>query len=128
MENKELREKGLAIRREVLGEKFVERVMAKADDFDQPLQDFVNEYCFGAGWGRPGLPRKIRSMLNLAMLTALNRPQELKGHVRGALRNGCSKQEIQEVLLQATIYCGIPAGVGAFRAAKEALAEHEAEK
>jgi 4-carboxymuconolactone decarboxylase len=124
----ELLKKGLAIRKEVLGEKFVDRAMAQADDFDRPLQDFVNEYCFGAGWGRPGLSRKVRSMLNLAMLTALNRPQELKGHVRGALRNGCTKEEIQEVLLQATIYCGIPAGVGAFRAAKEALAEHEAEK
>ena len=124
--DKELKEKGLKIRKEVLGEKFVEKAMANAGEFGMPLQEFINEYCFGAGWGRPGLSRKTRSLLNLVMLTALNRPQELKSHVRGALRNGCTKQEIQEALLHATIYCGIPAGVGAFRAAKEALAENEA--
>lgn len=124
---KELMEKGLKIRKEVLGEEWVQRNMDNAGEFGRPLQEFVNEYCFGAGWGRPGLSRKTRSLLNLVMLTALGRSQELKGHVLGALRNGCTKEEIQEALLHATIYCGIPAGVGAFRAAQEALAAHEAE-
>ena len=120
---KTLFDKGLEVRKAVLGAAFVENSINSADDFNRPLQELVTEYCWGAVWTREGLPRKIRSMLNLAMLTALNRPHELKMHVRGALRNGVSKDEIREVLLQATIYAGVPAGVDAFRVAREALSE-----
>jgi 4-carboxymuconolactone decarboxylase len=120
---KTLFDKGLEVRKAVLGAEFVENSINSADDFNRPLQELVTEYCWGAVWTREGLPRKIRSMLNLAMLTALNRPHELKMHVRGALRNGVSKEEIREVLLQATIYAGVPAGVDAFRVAREALSE-----
>jgi 4-carboxymuconolactone decarboxylase len=121
--SKEVYDKGLAIRREVLGAEYVDNAIASADDFNRPLQELVTEYCWGAVWGRPGLPKKTRSMLNLAMLTALNRPHELKLHVRGALKNGVSRAEIMEVLLQAAIYCGVPAAVDAFRNAREALKE-----
>jgi len=121
--NKEIYEKGLAIRREVLGADYVDNAIRTADDFNRPLQELVTEYCWGAVWGRPGLPRKTRSMLNLAMLTALNRPHELKLHVKGALTNGLSREEIMEVLLQAAIYCGVPAAVDAFRTAREAFKE-----
>jgi 4-carboxymuconolactone decarboxylase len=121
--SKEVYEKGLAIRREVLGAEYVDNAIKNADAFNQPLQELVTEYCWGAVWGRPGLPKKTRSMLNLAMLTALNRPHELKLHVRGALKNGVSREEISEVLLQAAIYCGVPAAVDAFRTAREALKE-----
>lgn len=120
---KTLFDKGLEVRKAVLGAAFVENSINSADDFNRPLQELVTEFCWGAVWTREGLPRKIRSMLNLAMLTALNRPHELKMHVRGALRNGVSKDEIREVLLQATIYAGVPAGVDAFRVAREALSE-----
>jgi 4-carboxymuconolactone decarboxylase len=120
---KEVYEKGLAIRREVLGAEHVDNAIKTADAFNRPLQELVTEYCWGAVWGRPGLPRKTRSMLNLAMLTALNRPHELKLHVKGALKNGVSREEISEVLLQAAIYCGVPAAVDAFRTAREALKE-----
>ena len=121
--SKEVYEKGLAIRREVLGAEYVDNAIKNADAFNKPLQELVTEYCWGAVWGRPGLPKKTRSMLNLAMLTALNRPHELKLHVRGALKNGVSREEISEVLLQAAIYCGVPAAVDAFRTAREALKE-----
>jgi 4-carboxymuconolactone decarboxylase len=121
--SKEVYETGLAIRREVLGAEYVDNAIKNADAFNQPLQELVTEYCWGAVWGRPGLPKKTRSMLNLAMLTALNRPHELKLHVRGALKNGVSREEISEVLLQAAIYCGVPAAVDAFRTAREALKE-----
>jgi 4-carboxymuconolactone decarboxylase len=121
--NKELYEKGLAVRREVLGAEHVDNAIKTADPFNQPLQELVTEYCWGAVWGRPGLPKKIRSMLNLAMLTALGKPHELKLHVRGALRNGVTREEISEVLLQTAIYCGVPAAVDAFRNAREALKE-----
>lgn len=121
--SKEVYDKGLAIRREVLGAEYVDNSIKSADAFNKPLQDLVTEYCWGAVWGRPGLPKKTRSMLNLAMLTALNRPHELKLHVRGALKNGVSREEITEVLLQAAIYCGVPAAVDAFRTAREALKE-----
>jgi 4-carboxymuconolactone decarboxylase len=121
--SKEVYEKGLAIRREVLGAEHVDNAIKNADAFNRPLQELVTEYCWGAVWGRPGLPKKTRSMLNLAMLTALNRPHELKLHVRGALKNGVSREEISEVLLQAAIYCGVPAAVDAFRTAREALKE-----
>ena len=124
----EMFEAGLEVRKSVLGAEFVENAIKSADDFNRPLQELVTEYCWGACWTRPGLTRKTRSMLNLAMLTALNRPHELKMHVKGALRNGVTKDEIREVLLQTAIYCGVPAGVDAFRTAKEAFAEMEAQK
>lgn len=124
--NDDLFKRGLEIRKSVLGAEFVEKSLAAADDFNMPMQRLTTEYCWGALWGREeGLPKKTRSMLNLAMLSALNRPHELKMHVGGALRNGLTKAEIREVLLQVAVYCGIPAGVDAFRVAKEAIAEYE---
>jgi 4-carboxymuconolactone decarboxylase len=126
--SKEMFEAGLAVRKAVLGAEFVENAIASADDFNRPLQELVTEYCWGACWTREGLPRKTRSMLNLAMLTALNRPHELKMHVKGALRNGVTKDEIMEVLLQTAIYCGVPAAVDSFRNAKEAIKEFEETK
>jgi 4-carboxymuconolactone decarboxylase len=125
--NDELFERGLAIRKSVLGAEFVEKSIAAADDFNMPLQRLVTEYCWGAVWGREELPKKIRSLLNIAMISSLNRNHELKMHVKGAIRNGCTKEEIREVLLQVGIYCGIPAAVDSFRVAKEALAELEKE-
>ena len=121
----ELFEKGLQIRREVLGAEHVDASIANADDFSRPMQELVTEYCWGKLWGRPGLDRKTRSLLNLAMLTALNRPHEVKLHVRGALNNGCSKNDIMEVLLQTTIYCGVPAAMDSLRMAKEIFQEIE---
>lgn len=121
--NKELFEKGLAIRKSVLGKEFVEKAIASADDFNMPMQELATEYCWGWCWGREGLDKKTRSIINLAMISALNRPHELKIHVKGAIANGLTKEEIREVLLQVAIYCGIPAGVDSFRIAKEALAE-----
>jgi 4-carboxymuconolactone decarboxylase len=118
-------ERGLEIRKAVLGAEFVEKSIASADDFNMPMQRLVTEYCWGAVWGREELPKKTRSMLNLAMLSALNRPHELKMHIGGALRNGVSKAEIREILLQVAIYCGVPAGVDAFRVARETFAELE---
>ena len=118
-------EDGLAVRREVLGAAYVDKALADADDFTRPLQELVTEYCWGAVWTRPGLSRQTRSLVNLAMLTALNRPHELKLHVRGALRNGCTRDEIMEVLLQTAIYCGVPAAMESFRSAREVLAEAE---
>jgi 4-carboxymuconolactone decarboxylase len=126
--NDELYERGLAIRKSVLGKEYVEKSLASADDFTLPLQRLVTEYCWGACWGREELPKKTRSMLNLAMLACLGRNHELKLHTKGAIRNGCSKDEIREVLLQVAIYCGVPAAVDSFRIAKEALAELEAGK
>ncbi len=119
----ELYRQGLATRREVLGAEYVDRAIAEADEFSQPLQELVTEYCWGKIWNRPGLSRKVRSMLNLAMLTALNRPHEIKIHVRGALNNGVTKEEIREIFLQAAIYCGVPAAVDSFRIAREVFAE-----
>jgi 4-carboxymuconolactone decarboxylase len=121
---KDLRERGLAIRRQVLGDKYVDAAMNNATDFNQPLQDLLNEYCWGAGWGREGLSRKERSMINLAMLTALGRTHEVETHVRGALNNGLTQQQIAEVLLQTAIYCGVPAAVDSFRAASKVIAEY----
>jgi 4-carboxymuconolactone decarboxylase len=123
--NKELFEKGLAIRKSVIGAEFVDKALATADDFNMPLQELVTEYCWGAVWGRGGLEKKTRSLLNIAMLSTLNRPHELKVHVKGAIRNGATKVEIREVLLQVAIYAGVPAAVDSFRVAKEALAELE---
>ena len=124
--SKEVFERGLEIRKSVLGKEFVEKSLASADDFNRPMQELVTEYCWGAVWGREGLPKKTRSMLNLGMLCALNRPHELRMHLKGALRNGVTREEIREVLLQVAIYCGVPAGVDAFRTAKEVLAEVDA--
>ncbi|MEH2474417.1 4-carboxymuconolactone decarboxylase [Nitrobacteraceae bacterium AZCC 2161] len=121
--SKDLYEKGSVIRREVLGSQYVDKAIASADDFNTPLQELVTEYCWGAVWGREGLARKTRSLLNLAMISALNRPHELKAHLRGALRNGASKEEMREVFLQVAIYCGVPAAVDSFRLAREVFAE-----
>jgi 4-carboxymuconolactone decarboxylase len=118
-----LYDKGLEVRKAVLGADYVDNAIKNADDFNRPLQELVTEYCWGAIWTREGLPRKTRSLLNLAMLSCLNRPHELELHLRGALRNGCTKQEIQEVLLQVAIYAGVPAGVDAFRTARKVFAE-----
>lgn len=114
---------GLRIRKEVLGEEHVERAMARADDFNREFQELVTEYCWGASWGGGGLSRKQRSLNNLCMLSALNRPAEFKLHFRAALGNGCTLDELKDTLLQIAIYCGIPAGVGAFRLAREVLDE-----
>lgn len=119
--------RGNRVRREVLGDTHVNRSMAQATDFARVLQEYVTETCWGDVWSRPGLDRRTRSLLNLAMLTALNRPHELKMHVKGALRNGLTKDQIREVLIQTAIYCGVPAAVDAFRNAKEAIAEFEKE-
>jgi 4-carboxymuconolactone decarboxylase len=121
-------ERGLEIRKSVLGKEFVEKSISSADDFNRPMQELVTEYCWGAVWGREGLSKKTRSMLNLAMLCALNRPHELRMHLAGALRNGVTREEIREVLLQVAIYCGVPAGVDAFRNAREVFAEIDGAK
>ncbi|MBU6142799.1 MAG: carboxymuconolactone decarboxylase family protein [Betaproteobacteria bacterium] len=116
-------ERGLATRREVLGKQYVDDSISKADDFNLPMQELVTEYCWDRVWNRPGLERKTRSMINIAMLTALNRPHELKLHIKGAVRNGVSRDEIREILLQTAIYCGVPAAIDSFRIAREAMAE-----
>ncbi|WP_298472113.1 4-carboxymuconolactone decarboxylase [uncultured Psychrobacillus sp.] len=126
--NKERFEKGLEIRRSVLGAEYVDHSINNATDFNMPMQELVTEYCWGEVWARPGLPKKTRSMINLAMITALNRPHELKLHVRGAINNGVTKEEIQEVLLQTAIYCGVPAAIDSFRTAKEVLDEIDKEQ
>jgi 4-carboxymuconolactone decarboxylase len=120
---KEMFEKGLKIRREVLGAEYVDNALKTADDFNRPLQELVTTYCWGEIWGRPGLDRKTRSMLNLAMISALNRPHEIKAHVKGAINNGLTKNDIQEVFLQVAIYVGVPAAVDSFRLAREVFAE-----
>jgi 4-carboxymuconolactone decarboxylase len=125
--NKEVFDRGLAIRKEVLGKEFVERSFETADDFNMPMQELTTEYCWGYIWGREGLPRKTRSMLNLAMLSALGRNHELAMHLKGALVNGVTKDEIKEVLLQVAVYCGVPAGVESFRVAREVFAKIDAE-
>lgn len=114
---------GLKVRQKVMGADHVEKALEQASDFSRPIQELVTTYAWGEIWGRPGLDLKTRSMLNLAMLTALNRAHELAGHVRGALNNGVSEQEIQEVLLQTLIYCGAPAALEAFRTAERVIAE-----
>jgi 4-carboxymuconolactone decarboxylase len=116
-------EEGLRIRKAVLGEEYVNRALANVNSFDAPLQRLVTEYCWGKVWGRPGLDRKQRSFLNLAMIGVLNRPHELKAHIRGALANGATPAEICEVFLQVMIYAGVPAAVDSFRVAKEVFAE-----
>ena len=111
-------ESGLKIRREVLGGVVVDNALNSADDFSEPMQDLVTEYCWGEIWGRPGLDRRSRSILNLGMLAVLNRPDELAGHIRGAVTNGLSKAEIRECLLQVAVYAGMPAGLSSFRVAQ----------
>ena len=121
--NSERFDAGLKLRRDVLGADYVDGSMGRASDFMQTFQEITTEWCWGYAWTRPGLSRKERSMINLAMLTALNRPKELALHVRGALTNGVSVEQIREVLVQATIYCGVPAGLDAFKVADEILRE-----
>lgn len=124
--NQKTYDEGLRIRTAVLGEEYVKSA-AKTDDFAGPFQDLLTEYCWGAVWGREGLPLRTRSMLNLAILAVLNRPNELATHIRGALTNGVTRSEIREVLLQATVYAGMPAGVDGFRVATKTLAELDGE-
>ena len=121
--DRETFEKGLAIRRAVLGADYVDKAMSTADDFNRPMQELTTQYCWGEIWGRPGLDRRTRSIINLAMISALNRPHEIKAHVKGALNNGLTKDDIREVFLQVAIYCGVPAGVDSFRAAQEVFKE-----
>jgi 4-carboxymuconolactone decarboxylase len=116
-------DKGREIRAAVLGEAYVNAAMADADDFNKPFQDLVTEYCWGAVWARDGLALKTRSLLNLAMIAVLNRPQELRTHIRGALTNGVTRDEIREVFMQVAIYAGVPAAVDSFRIARETFAE-----
>jgi 4-carboxymuconolactone decarboxylase len=120
--NKETFEAGLAVRMAVLGEEYVNQALANADALSMPLQELVTEYFWGTVWTRPGLQRKTRSLINLGMIAALNRPHELKLHVQGALNNGCSKEEIVEAILQIAIYCGVPAAIDAMRITREVLA------
>lgn len=124
-EHKQRFDAGLKTRREVLGAKYVDAAMASVDDFNREFTEMLNTYCWNDVWNRPGLPRKMRSVLNLGMLVALGKEHELKLHLRGALTNGLTKDEIKEVLLQTAIYCGVPAAVVAFRAAKEVFASEE---
>src|SRR2546425_2929130 len=121
--DKQTFERGLEIRKSVLGKEFVENAFKSADDFNRPLQDLVTEYCWGAVWGREDLSKKTRSMLNLAMISCLNRPHELKLHIAGALKNGVTRDEIREVFLQVAIYAGVPAAVDSFRTAREVFAQ-----
>ena len=121
--NQELFDRGLKTRREVLGAEYVDAAIAKADDFSMPMQELVTQFAWGEVWNRPGLDRRTRSMLNLAMLMALNRPHDLELHVRGALNNGVTKDEIREVFLHASVYCGAPAALDSFRNAKEVFVE-----
>ena len=114
-------EDGLQIRKQVMGQAFVEKAFSNTDAFTAPLQEFVTRNAWGTTWCRPGLDLKTRSLITVAMLTALGKQNELKGHVRGALNNGATAAEIQEVLLHATVYCGVPAAVEAFRTANEVV-------
>jgi len=125
--DKQTFERGLEIRKSVLGAEFVDNAIKSADDFNRPFQELVTEYCWGAVWGREGLSKKERSLLNLAMISALNRPHELKMHVKGALTNGVTREQIREVFMQVAIYCGVPAGVDAFRTAREVFAQLDKE-
>lgn len=119
--NSERFDEGLKIRREVLGSEYVDASIDNAGDFSMPIQKLVTEYCWGEVWSRPGLDRKTRSLINIAMLTALNRPHEVKLHIQGAVNNGCSEEEIREVILQSAIYCGVPACIDTMKIAKEVL-------
>ena len=125
--DKELYDKGMKIRREVLGDAYVDNALSKSGPFNDPLQELVTTYCWGWNWGREGLEKRDRSLINLAMIAVLNRHNELKAHIRGALNNGLTKEEIREVLLQVGIDAGIPAAVDSFRIANEAFAEIDSE-
>jgi 4-carboxymuconolactone decarboxylase len=126
--DKAMFDKGMEIRRAVLGDSYVDRAVASMNEFNQPLQELVTQYCWGEVWGRDGISKRDRSMINLAMISILNRPHELKAHLRGALTNGLTKAEIREVLLQVAIYAGVPAAVDSFRIANETFAEIDAAK
>ncbi|MCB1854108.1 MAG: carboxymuconolactone decarboxylase family protein [Pseudomonadales bacterium] len=126
-ENSQKYQQGLAIRREVMGDGFVEKALDAATDFTMPLQELVTANAWGEVWAREGISRQTRSLVTIATLAALKASTELKGHVRGALRNGCTVQEIQEVLLHSAVYCGMPSGIEAFRSAKEAIEEWQAD-
>jgi 4-carboxymuconolactone decarboxylase len=119
-------DKGMALRKQVLGAEYVEKSMASADDFSRPMQELSTEYCWGYVWSRPGLELRERSLINLSMISALNRPHELKLHVKAALNNGLTREQIREVLLQVAVYCGVPAGIDSTRIAREAFAEVDA--
>jgi 4-carboxymuconolactone decarboxylase len=121
----DMRELGLSVRRKVLGDRYVDAALAKADDFSMPFQDFLNEVCWGKGWGDEALSHPQRSLLNLGMLAALGRMQEFETHFRGALRNGLTRDELRATLIQIAIYCGVPAGVECFRAAARVLSEYD---
>lgn len=121
--NQALFDQGLATRRAVLGAEYVDASIKNATDFNIDMQELVTQYCWGDVWNRPGLGRKTRSFLNLAMISALNRPHELKLHVRGAINNGLTKDEVKEVFLQVAIYCGVPAAIDSFRVASEVFKE-----
>ena len=121
--NRETYQRGLEIRSAVLGEAYVNKALSDADDFTRPLQDLLTEYCWGAVWGREELPRKTRSLLNLAMISVLNRPNELRTHIKAALTNGVSRDEVREIFLQVAIYAGMPAAVDSFRLAREVFTE-----
>ena len=123
----ELYDTGMAVRRAVLGDAYVDRSLQSGTEFRQPMQDLVTEFCWGAVWSREGLDRKTRSLVNLGMLTALNRSTELAAHIRGAVNNGATKEEIQEVLLQTAVYCGMPAGLESFRVAEKVFDDLAAE-
>ena len=116
-------ERGVEVRREVLGDEYVDRAMANVDDFNRDFQTLLNEYCWGGVWAREGLSRKQRSLNNLCMLAALGRSEEFALHFRGAIRNGCTRDELRETLLQIAVYCGMPAAVESFRIARRVLAE-----
>ncbi|PJI38767.1 carboxymuconolactone decarboxylase family protein [Ferrovibrio sp.] len=126
MSQGELFEKGLKVRKEVLGEDYVNKSLAGADEFTRVMAEWSTAYCWGALWTRPGVDRRTRSIANLSMIAALNRPHELKLHVKAALKNGLTKEEITEIFLQVAVYCGVPAGIDSFRIAREAFKEVDA--
>ena len=121
--DKKMHDKGLEVRKAVLGEAYVNNAVKNVDDFNRPFQEMLNEYCWGTVWGREELPRKTRSMLNIAMIAILNRQHEFRAHLRGALTNGVTRDEIREILMQVAIYGGMPAAVDSFRIAREVFAE-----
>jgi 4-carboxymuconolactone decarboxylase len=121
--DQKMHDKGLAVRKAVLGEAYVNNALKNVDEFNKPFQELLNEYCWGAVWGREELPRKTRSMINIAMISILNRPHELRAHFRGALNNGVTRDEIREILMQVAIYGGMPAAVDSFRVAREFFTE-----
>ncbi|MBO1902336.1 4-carboxymuconolactone decarboxylase [Leucobacter weissii] len=125
--NKDLFDRGMKTRREVLGDAYVDASLAQASEFSMEMQELVTQYCWGDVWNRPGLERASRSLINLSMLSALNRSHELATHVRGAVRNGVTRDEIKEVFLQTAIYCGVPAGIESFRVANAVFAQMDAE-